>query len=144
MNAKNVTPTELTEEVILKLLDGSTKTPPVQLITYTVPGSTDIITVNRSQIKDHIEAWKQLKFVTLKIKRELDKDIVLNYQKSMMLDARKQQIEYQDRTEYTLDGALHNDNGPAIVHKNGDEFWYQYGQLHRVGGPAMKFQNGDE
>ena len=32
---------------------------------------------------------------------------------------------------------LHRVNGPALIHPNGFQEWFQNGQLHRVNGPAM-------
>lgn len=34
-------------------------------------------------------------------------------------------------------GKLHNDNGPAIVHKNGTKKYYCNGFLHNANGPAI-------
>ena len=39
-------------------------------------------------------------------------------------------------------GYYHRLDGPAVIYKNGDESWYQYGKLHRDGGPAMTSENG--
>ena len=39
-------------------------------------------------------------------------------------------------------GQLHRTAGPAVIHPNGTESWYQYGKRHRVGGPAIVFSNG--
>lgn len=33
-------------------------------------------------------------------------------------------------------GLIHREDGPAIIAKNGDRFWYFDNQLHRLGGPA--------
>ena len=37
---------------------------------------------------------------------------------------------------------LHREDGPAIVCRNGGEFWILNNKSHRVGGPAHKFSNG--
>jgi hypothetical protein len=45
---------------------------------------------------------------------------------------------------YFLDeqGYLHNDDGPAVISRNGTKFWYKHGQMHRVGGPAIEYIDG--
>lgn len=40
-------------------------------------------------------------------------------------------------TTYSLDGCRHRSDGPAIIYKNGDTYWYRSGKLHRIGGPAI-------
>lgn len=34
-------------------------------------------------------------------------------------------------TNYKLNGEYHRLNGPAIIHKNGDCYWYEYGKYIR-------------
>jgi len=74
-------------------------------------------------------------------------------------------IELSHGTEYTLDGQLHREDGPAIEYEytvkewylhgerhreygpatetvNGDKAWYLHGKLHREDGPAVKYANG--
>jgi hypothetical protein len=41
------------------------------------------------------------------------------------------------------DYALHRDDGPAVIYKEGDLFWYQQGKIHREGAPAFIRNNGD-
>jgi len=36
---------------------------------------------------------------------------------------------------------LHNDNGPAVICKNGREEWYVNGKRHRIDGPAVIYGN---
>jgi hypothetical protein len=43
---------------------------------------------------------------------------------------------------YTLDGLLHNTEGPALVLKNGESHWYQHGIKHRTDGPASSYPDG--
>ena len=47
---------------------------------------------------------------------------------------------------YDADYNLHRDNDlPAVVDSNGDQFWWQHGQLHRDDGqPAFVEANGDQ
>lgn len=33
----------------------------------------------------------------------------------------------------------HCEDGPAVIHKNGDKFWYKHGKRHRTDGPACEF-----
>lgn len=40
--------------------------------------------------------------------------------------------------EWYLNGKLHRDGAPAIIHSNGEMLWFQHGKLHREGGPAVK------
>lgn len=63
-------------------------------------------------------------------------------------------VEYQDglRCWYTLNpkrgmigqpGALvHRENGPAMIHANGDAYWFSMGKLHREDGPAVELADG--
>jgi len=37
---------------------------------------------------------------------------------------------------YNKDGQLHREGGPAVIWKNGSEFWYKNNLLHREDGPA--------
>ena len=39
---------------------------------------------------------------------------------------------------------LHRLNGPAMIHPDGSEYWYQNGVYHREGGPAVLESNGNE
>ena len=39
-------------------------------------------------------------------------------------------------------GQLHRDDGPAIVHPDGRQYWYRNGQLHRDDGPAIVYPDG--
>lgn len=32
---------------------------------------------------------------------------------------------------------IHRDDGPAVIHKNGEKYWYNNGNLHRECGPAV-------
>lgn len=36
-------------------------------------------------------------------------------------------------------GVLHNENGPAVIHSDGYQAWYQNGVRHRVDGPAIVY-----
>ncbi len=49
----------------------------------------------------------------------------------------KDDIEWKD--EY---GNLHRDDGPAMIHADGAQYWYQHGKLHRDGGPAIIWSGG--
>ena len=37
---------------------------------------------------------------------------------------------------------LHRENGPAVIHPDGTEFWFINGELHRLDGPSLVFSNG--
>ena len=50
--------------------------------------------------------------------------------------------EYEDKVEYTLNGELHREDGPAREYSNGDKYWYLHGKLHRENGPAVEYSNG--
>lgn len=41
-----------------------------------------------------------------------------------------------------LNDKNHNDNGPAVIYKNGTKFWFKHGKLHRLDGPAIDAYNG--
>ena len=45
---------------------------------------------------------------------------------------------------YDESGRLHREDGPAIVHANGNWSWYRRGRLHREHGPALKKKTGME
>lgn len=36
------------------------------------------------------------------------------------------------------DNLIHNENGPAVIYKNGDVQWVQNNIVHRIGGPAIE------
>jgi hypothetical protein len=36
----------------------------------------------------------------------------------------------------------HRDNGPAVIYKSGDRYWYKRGLYHREDGPAIEFADG--
>lgn len=44
--------------------------------------------------------------------------------------------------EWWQHGKLHRVDGPAVTYTDGSEFWYQHGQRHRVGGPACTYSDG--
>jgi len=41
-----------------------------------------------------------------------------------------------------LNGELHREDGPALIHANGLKEWYLNGKMHREDGPAMICANG--
>jgi len=41
-------------------------------------------------------------------------------------------------------GDPHCEDGPAVIHTNGDKGWFIHGKRHRIGGPAIEWNNGDE
>ena len=48
-------------------------------------------------------------------------------------------IEYKNSNDQT-----HNENGPALIYKNGTKKWYKNGLLHRDDGPAIEWSDGDK
>lgn len=65
----------------------------------------------------------------------------------------EQQIEKILRADYEIfedgtkifrdeNGRVHNDLGPAIIRKDGTQFWFKDGKLHREDGPAVEWPNG--
>lgn len=38
-------------------------------------------------------------------------------------------------------GELHREDGPAVIHYNGDTCWYYNGNLHNDNGPAIVHSN---
>lgn len=40
---------------------------------------------------------------------------------------------------FNADGEYHRDDGPAIIWKDGSEFWYQYDRCHNINGPAARW-----
>jgi hypothetical protein len=49
---------------------------------------------------------------------------------------------YANRTEWSLNGKLHREDGPAIEWADGTKYWYLNGKLHREDGPAIECPNG--
>ena len=45
---------------------------------------------------------------------------------------------------YNAQGETHRTTGPAIIHSNGDEYWYQNGKRHRIDGPAVIRADGSK
>lgn len=45
------------------------------------------------------------------------------------------------RGEYHMHWAYHRKNGPAVIARNRELVWYQYGKLHRDDGPAYVGKN---
>jgi len=41
-------------------------------------------------------------------------------------------------------GWLHRDDGPAVIHTTGPQYWYRNGLLHREGGPAVIYPDGTQ
>jgi hypothetical protein len=51
-------------------------------------------------------------------------------------------VEHGTTTWRNSNGELHRDDGPAIEHADGGQFWYQRGELHRDNGPAVVHAHG--
>lgn len=51
------------------------------------------------------------------------------------------QNEFGDK-EWTLNGELHREDGPAVEWANGAKEWYLNGKRHREDGPAIEYSNG--
>ena len=43
-----------------------------------------------------------------------------------------------------INGKLHREDGPAKIWADGSKFWYINGKRHREGGPAMEYASGDK
>ncbi|MDP2696101.1 MAG: hypothetical protein Q8O87_02500 [bacterium] len=50
--------------------------------------------------------------------------------------------EHKDFVEWTLDGKLHREDGPAIEHADGTKEWFINGKRHREDGPAKEWPDG--
>jgi len=46
------------------------------------------------------------------------------------------------RIEYTLNGKLHREDGPAVIRFDGTMWWCKDGIVHRTDGPAYIWNNG--
>jgi hypothetical protein len=53
-----------------------------------------------------------------------------------------QTVEFDDGIISFQNGEVHQENGPAIVWKNGQRDWFLNGKRHRIDGPAVIEQNG--
>jgi hypothetical protein len=52
---------------------------------------------------------------------------------------------YSDgRQEWYLNGKLHREDGPAIIHPDGTQEWWLNGKLHREDGPAVIDPDGTQ
>jgi hypothetical protein len=52
--------------------------------------------------------------------------------------------QYGSEYWYDDNHKLHRDDGPALIHFTGIEYWYNHGSLHRLNGPAIISKpNGD-
>jgi hypothetical protein len=53
-------------------------------------------------------------------------------------------IESYLDTQYTLNGKLHNPDGPALKFDDGSKLWYKHGKHHRPEGegPAIEWDDG--
>ena len=64
-----------------------------------------------------------------------------------LFEALKYRIEVDEfgtRIYRNAAGQPHRDNGPAVVWRNGDCYWYQNGVLHREDGPAIEYADGSK
>lgn len=43
-----------------------------------------------------------------------------------------------------VDGKRHNDNGPAVIYKNGSKVWFKNGLCHREDYHTIEYTNGDK
>ena len=54
-------------------------------------------------------------------------------------------VEWSDGyKEWWLNSKLHRENGPAIEWPDGTKLWYKYNKLHREDGPAVEYSDGDK
>ena len=40
-------------------------------------------------------------------------------------------------TGWYVEGKLHREDGPALIHNGGEKEWHLHGKLHRLDGPAI-------
>ena len=74
---------------------------------------------------------------------EVDTLLQQKLKKGERVSRKPQRTVYKNGTvRWTLDGKLHNPDGPAVEFANGDKAWYRHGKLHRLDGPAVEFANG--
>ena len=52
------------------------------------------------------------------------------------------EVDKYNTKRYFLNGQRHREDGPAVEHANGDEWWFLNGQLHREDGPAIECVDG--
>ena len=51
-------------------------------------------------------------------------------------------VDKRGKVRWTLDGELHNPDGPAVEYTDGTKVWYRHGERHREDGPAVEYANG--
>jgi hypothetical protein len=49
---------------------------------------------------------------------------------------------YANRTEWSLNGKLHREDGPAVESSGGTKEWWLNGVRHRKDGPAIEYADG--
>lgn len=62
----------------------------------------------------------------------------------MMPYSEPTKIITENATEWRVDDYLHRLDGPALVARDGSEYWYHWGELHRLDGPALIYPNGTQ
>ena len=55
-----------------------------------------------------------------------------------------QKKETQEGIEWSFEGELHKDDGPALEYKDGRKFWIVHGIRHREDGPACEYPDGSK
>lgn len=50
--------------------------------------------------------------------------------------------QYGAKRWYNEKSQYHREDGPAIIYKDGDQYWYYNDKRHRVGGPAVEYTDG--
>ena len=55
-----------------------------------------------------------------------------------------EKIEIDGDIFYLKDGDIHNEDGPAILFKNGNKWWMKNGRLHKENGEAIERQEKKE
>jgi uncharacterized protein (UPF0216 family) len=51
---------------------------------------------------------------------------------------------YGTKHWYNEDSKLHREDGPAVISKDGNQYWYRNGKCHREDGPAVIYKDGNQ
>jgi hypothetical protein len=49
-----------------------------------------------------------------------------------------------EKRQWTLNGKLHRENGPACIWPSGTKTWFINGKRHRLNGPAIEWSDGSK
>jgi len=102
-----------------------------------------------SDFNKYVRLMKKYDIKTFNLKNELSIEILYNVISIYKNGERHRDdgpavIHANGNREWYKNGERHRDDGPAVIHANGNREWYKNGKLHRHDGPAVIYKNGDK